>query len=298
MDLDRIATAQHGLVTWKQLRRLGLAEATVAEWRAAERLIPVQPRVDRLAGAPVTFEQQALAAVLSAGRMAAASHRTAARLWGLYEPGPDDPEVEIVVPTGRSARLWHPAVAHHTRDDIPVIRRRGVPVTNPMRTIVDLGAEIDKFQVEDALDRALVARLCTVAAVEWELARVARPGRRGAGVLHKVLDRRALGDARPDGLLEPRFARLVRRYGLPEPLFQYAIGPYRLDFAWPPVMLAAEVDGYEHHGTRSAFQRDRDRQNALVALGWTLLRFTWEDVVRRPAQVARTIDRAHAAIAV
>lgn len=298
MDLDRIANAQHGLITWRQLQRLGVPRQTASDWREAGRLIPVQPRVDRLAGAPVTFEQQALAAVLSAGRAAAASHRTAARLWGLYEPEPDDPAVEVVVQKGRSARLWHPAVAHHTRDDIPIVPRRGVPTTSPMRTIVDLGAEVDRFRVEDALDRGLVARLFTVAAVEWELARVARPGRRGAGVLHNVLDRRALGDARPDGLLEPRFARLVRRYGLPEPVFQHAIGPYRVDFAWPPVMLAAEVDGYECHGTRSAFQRDRDRQNALVALGWTLLRFTWEDVVRRPAQVARTIDRAHAAIAV
>jgi very-short-patch-repair endonuclease len=81
-------------------------------------------------------------------------------------------------------------------------------------------------------------------------------------------------------------------------VFQFQIGRYRLDFAWPPVKLAAEVDGYEAHGARSAFYRDRDRQNDLVALGWTLLRFTWTDVIRRPAHVASTIDRAHAAIAV
>jgi very-short-patch-repair endonuclease len=267
--LDQIATAQHGLVTWAQLRRLGLAEATIAGWRESGRLITVQPRVDRLAGAPVTYHQKLLAAVLSAGPGAAASHRSA-------------------------ARLWVPAEVHHTRDPIPIIRRRGVPTTNPMRTIVDLGAVCGKRQVEDALDQALVARLCSIAAVEWELASLARPGRRGAGTLHAVLDRRALADARPDGLLEPRFARLVRRYDLPRPQFQYRVGRYRLDFAYPDRRLGVEVDGYAAHAGRRAFQQDRDRQNALAALGWTLVRFTWDDVVRRPARVARTLGQAWA----
>lgn len=304
MKLDDVAKAQHGLVTWAQLQDMGMPESSVWRLRGAGRLVPAQPRVDRLAGAPVTYEQRLLAAVLSAGRGAAASHRAAAYQWGLYDD--DDRYVEIVVPRGRSARLHHGVKVHHTRDDIPVVKRHGVPTTNPMRTIIDLGAVRNGHAVEDALDRALVARLCTLAAVEWELARVGRPGRRGAGVLHRVLDHRALADARPDGLLEPRFARLVRTHGLPAPVFQHHITVnglrYRLDFAYPPIRLAIEVDGYHAHGGRTAFQRDRDRQNALVALGWTVLRFTWEDIVKRPSKVAtvirQAIDRAHAAIAV
>jgi very-short-patch-repair endonuclease len=286
MDLDATAQGQHGLVTFAQLTSLGVSASTARHWRNAGRLVAVQPRVYRVAGVPVTFRQQALAAVLSAGRGAAASHRAAGHIWGIYE---GNTTVEIVVPNGRSARLWRPAVAHHTRDDIPIVRRDRVPTTSPMRTLVDLGAVCKAHDVEDALDRALVARLCTVAGVEWELARVARPGRRGAGVLHAVLDNRALGEQRPDGLLEPRFARLVRRFGLPTPRFQHRIGRHRVDFAWPDIKLAVEVDGYQHHGTRRAFQADRDRQNALVARGWTVLRFTWEDVVRRPEKVAAAV---------
>ena len=56
--------------------------------------------------------------------------------------------------------------------------------------------------------------------------------------------------------------------------------------------MAIEVDGYEHHSSPEAFQRDRTRQNRLVALGWTVLRFTWDDVVKRPAMVAQTIRDA------
>jgi REase_MTES_1575 len=282
MDVDRIAAVQHGLITTAQLQRLGVPRATLHGWRAAGRLIRVQPRVDRVAGAPVTWEQQVLAAVLSAGRGAAASHRAAGRIWGLYQ---GEAPVEIVVPTGRSARL-RGAIVHHTINDIPVIRRTGIPATSPMRTIIDLGAVATHSTIEDALDRALIDKVCTLPAVEWELARVARPGRNGAGVLHRVLDQRALADQRPDGLLEPRFARLVRRFGLPMPEFQYAIGPYRVDFAYPQPKVAIEVDGYSVHGARRAFQDDRTRQNAIVALGWSLLRFTWEDVVSRPSAVA------------
>lgn len=182
------------------LGRSGLSPSTVRNWRAAGRLVPVQPRVDRVAGAPVTWEQHVLAAVLSAGRAAAASHRAAGRIWRIH---PGDAPVEIVVPRGRSARLHHGVVVHHTTDDIPTVRRQAIPTTTPMRTTVDLGAVERHRAVEDALDRALADKLCTLPAVEWELARVARPGRRGAGVLHRVLDARALGDQRPDGLLEP-----------------------------------------------------------------------------------------------
>lgn len=288
-ELDRIATVQHGLITTAQLEHLGVPRATLHGWRQAKRLISVQPRVDRVAGAPVTWEQQVLAAVLSAGRAAAASHRAAGRIWGIYQ---GDAPAEIVVPTGRSARLHGDVVVHHTTDDVPVIRRNGIPTTNPMRTIIDLGAIARDRIVEDALDRALVDRLCGLPAVEWELARVARPGRRGAGVLHRVLDQRALADDRPDGLLEPRFARLVQRYNLPKPVFQYQIGPYRLDFAYLDVKLGIEVDGYSVHGARRAFHADRRRQNALVAMGWSLLRFTWHDVVRKARAVAESVMEA------
>lgn len=287
-EVDRIAAAQHGLITSNQLGRLGIPTSTVGDWRDKRRLIPVQPRVDRVAGAPVSWEQQVLAAVLSAGRGAAASHRAAGRIWRLYQ---GDAPIEIVVPRGRSARLRDVRV-HSTTNDIPVIRRSGIPTTSPMRTLVDLGAVVRDHTVEDALDRALIDKVCTLPAVEWELARIARPGRNGVGVLHRVLDQRALGDQRPDGLLEPRFARLVRRFGLPEPRFQYPIGPYRVDFAYPDVLVAIEVDGYSVHGARRAFQDDRTRQNAIVALGWALLRFTWEDVVKRARRVADSVMEA------
>jgi very-short-patch-repair endonuclease len=66
----------------------------------------------------------------------------------------------------------------------------------------------------------------------------------------------------------------------------------RIDAAYPERRIAIEVDGFEAHSSPDAFQRDRTRQNRLVALGWTVLRFTWADVVQRPTMVAQTIREA------
>jgi very-short-patch-repair endonuclease len=75
-------------------------------------------------------------------------------------------------------------------------------------------------------------------------------------------------------------------------VFQHRVGRYEIDFAYPELLLAIEVDGYGPHSSRRAFQADRDRQNVLVGLGWTVLRFTWADVVKRPDHVARLVAEA------
>lgn len=77
-------------------------------------------------------------------------------------------------------------------------------------------------------------------------------------------------------------------------VFQHPVGRFRIDFAYPELLIAIEVDGYGPHASRAAFQRDRSRQNDLVALGWTVLRFTWADVVKRPDHVARVLRQAFA----
>jgi very-short-patch-repair endonuclease len=98
-------------------------------------------------------------------------------------------------------------------------------------------------------------------------------------------------------MLESLMDRLLRRHGIPRPERQYEVagGRYRLDYAWPAARLAVEVDGYGHHSDLEAFRHDRRRQNDLVLAGWTVLRFSHDDVLRRPAQVAAQIWAALAA---
>lgn len=160
-----------------------------------------------------------------------------------------------------------------------------------MRAILDLAAVAPMDVVLDAIDRAEVSRVCRVAAIEWQLVELRKRGRRGVGVLQQALDVQALLDVPPEGMLEPRFARLAKQHQLPPPVFQHPVGRYRIDFAYPNLMIAIEVDGYRARSTRRRFQSDTDRQNHLTGLGWTVLRFTWNDVVRRPRYVAEVIRR-------
>jgi very-short-patch-repair endonuclease len=291
--LAALAADQHGVVHLAQARESGLSHDGVLRRQRAGRLLEVHPLVFRVAGAPDTHLAALRAAALAVEPGGVVSHRSAGWLWGLL---PEDGEVvEVTVPRSRGPRL-HGVVVHRSRDLVPehTTVRQGIPVTNPLRTLVDLGAVCSRWTVEDALDRGLVARLFTVAAVEWLLHEVARPGRRGCGVLRTVLDERALGTARPDGLLEPRMARLLRSYGLPPAAFQHGVpeAAARLDFAYPDRRLGIEVDGYEVHGTARAMEADHDRHNRLVAAGWTVVRFTWHQVVRRPADVAAAVRSA------
>ena len=290
-DVARRAAGQFGLVERQWLLANGITQSRIQRWLDRGRLEVVQRRVYRVAGVPPTWEQGLLAAVLAAGPGAVASHRSAARLWSLHE----DDALDVSV-RGRCGRRLRGATLHMSSDlcVASAIRRHGIPTTTPMRALVDLGAVVTIADLEDALDRALERRLLTIDGVERALEQVARRGRTGAGALRAVLDGRALGRDRPDSLLEPRMARLLRRYGLPPAVFKHEVRHggrlvARIDFAYPDRRIAIEVDGFTSHSTPRALQADHDRQNALVALGWTVVRFTWSDVVRRPAKVAEVL---------
>ena len=140
------------------------------------------------------------------------------------------------------------------------------------------------------------ASCCTITGVQSALGRLGGRGRRGAGVLRRVLEQRGLGTLTHEGALEPMLADLCARFGLPMPDYQYEItldgGRRRLDFAYPDLRIAIEVDGYEFHSRYERFEDDRVRANALELAGWLVLRFTWHELVHRPDRVAATIRRA------
>ena len=293
-SLAEWAELQHGVVSRAQALASGLSPSALQRRVAAGRLLAVHPGVYRWPGSPPTWEQRVVAALLACGPETVASHRSAAAIWGLTEP------TELVGVSTRRPRAPRPrGVLLHRSGDLAnahMTVRRGLAVTNPLRTMVDLAAVMRRPVLEDALDRGLVAQLFTVPAVEHLLHEVARPGREGCGPLRRLLDRRALGAARPDGLLEPRMARLMRSAGLPPAAFQHVIpeAGARVDFAYPHLRLAIEVDGFAFHRSPGAMAADHDRHNRLVAAGWRVVRFTWHDVVRHPKRVTA---RLHAVLA-
>jgi len=235
-----------------------------------------------------------MAAVLSVSPDGLASHRAAGWLWGLL----DAPFLEVTVSRARRPRLTADVVVHHPLDLHKARRsiKDGIPVTNPLRTLADLGAVLPDEAVAGAVETALIKRVVTFRGLVSEWQRVAKPGRRGSGVLRRILDTRLLGDKPADSVLEVRAAPLFSRVGWPNPAFQYSVmrggkAVARVDFAYVELRVAIEFDGLDAHASAVALQRDLRRQNELIAAGWIVLRFTWSDVVNRPERVASQIRR-------
>lgn len=285
-----IARRQHGLVTREQALRAGVTAKVVQGLLDRGHWERVHRGVYRVAGTPRTSLQRLLAAVLAAGEGAMASHRSAAWLWGLA----DEVAYDVTVHGHRRPRVGGDVRVHRrdlTRERAVI--RQGVPCTNPLRTVLDLAAGAGAGVVETAVDRGVARRLFTPTALEAEVARAARRGRKGVAVLRACLERRAGDGGRPASVLESRLARLVRQARLPVPVREHPVaGGYRVDFAWPEAGVAVELDGYEHHSSWDDFRRDRARQNELVLAGWVVLRFTWRDVEERPAWVVSLVGEA------
>jgi very-short-patch-repair endonuclease len=291
--VDELARSQHGLLTSEQaVQALGLSRKN--RWVAEGRLVSVQPRVFRVAGSPDTWHQGLMAASLAVNGIV--SHRSAAELWGLIQPAG---YIELSVPYEVNRAVRPPAIVHRIKDLRPglAVAREGLQITDAVRTIIDLGLVMPEWLVERAISRGISNRAFELSQIRALRDALGRPGRNGTGVVRSILDGDVVFLTKEESELEKRFTQLRRRFQLPSFSLQHevwAAGRFvaRVDAALPELKLAIEVDGFEFHSTIDAFQRDRTRQNALVALGWTVLRFTWHDVVNNPESVARILEQA------
>jgi very-short-patch-repair endonuclease len=288
-QLDRHGLFQHGLVTLQQLTDAGTSRQQRRTLTKNGILLPTDHDVYRALGTPTGWEQDLHAACLVAGPDAVASHRAPAVLWKLIDP---PAPIEISVPYEQRP-LPFKAIRHRSQAlrRIDVAVRRHIPVTTPARTLLDLGAVAPRL-VPNALERCLYKRLVTTAGLWRLLAELGAPGRRGLRPLRSALERRALGDRRPESLLEPVLAGIAVAAGV-ELEYQFPVvvegHRYRLDFALPQLLLAWEVDGLEAHGTREALDSDLERQNRLVRHGWMLMRYTHTHLKRHPRAVRSEI---------
>ena len=235
-----------------------------------------------------------IAAVLAAGAAAVLSHRSAAALWGLRATSVT--RVDVTIPRwsrARAAIRWHQAAL--AADEVAV--ERGVPVTTPARTLLDLASVLSAQQLERAVDQAEALRLTDYGSL---MNLVARHGRRhGVPALRRILDAGLIGAVVTRSELEARFLAFLDAYDLPRPEVNVplatAAGWFEVDCLWRRERVIVELDGYAHHGTRAGFERDRARDRALQAAGWRVVRVTWRQLHEAPRLVAtelRAILRA------
>jgi very-short-patch-repair endonuclease len=284
-SLRLVGERQHGLVTMRDLRE----HLTDSERRTAVRrgwLVQVRPHVYRLAGATPTWRQAVLAAVLRSGPSGHASHATAAALWGM--PGfvaRSTTAIEITVQRGQRPRLS--GVRVHQATVLPehhVTTVDHTRVTSAARTLCDIDGRVSRARLSRIVDELLIRRVVSLPA----LADVHAEIRRGRGVpraMADVLAERREEWQRADSRREAELVRWLVEAGLPPPVQQHTIDGFRIDLAYPDHRLLIEYDGFDPHVTRTAFDGDRRRQNALLLDGGAVvLRYTSastrEEVVR------------------
>ncbi|MGZ8763581.1 MAG: type IV toxin-antitoxin system AbiEi family antitoxin domain-containing protein [Acidimicrobiia bacterium] len=294
-----VASRQRGLATSGQLRESGLSRRAIDLRCADGRLVQIRKGVFAVAGVPPSWEQSVLAAVLAAGEEAVASHFTAGALWGLPNIGREYLEVSTARPDQRRLRgvLTHRTTTFLTAEHTV---RAGIAVTSVARTLLDCSGRLAVAQLGVATDDALRRNI-----LRLEDLRLCAAGLRPAPGRHPkkiqaILVKRLPGYDPGESNLQMRFARGVVAHGCPEPVIEHRLRlgrkKYRVDLAYPAAMVAIEIDGWEWHHTRTAFDGDRARANDLVAAGWTVLRFTSSTTdAEAAAHVTATLVRLGAA---
>lgn len=286
--IARLAHGQHGLVTRVQLRVLGLDSGHVAYRLSCGRLHRVHRGVYAVGWRPTTMESRFLAAVLACGHGGLLSHAAAAALWRLRRYLHQAP-VDVLLPRQIRPRA---GIRPHRTDDLhesDVARHWGIPVTNPVRTLLDLATVLAAHELRRAVGQAQVERLARHEHIRAELER--RPGHPGAARLAAVTED---GPLLTRSELEDAFVALLDRHGLPRPLLNHdlRLGGRRteVDAFWPRHRAVVELDGARFHDPPARRRADAAKQARIEAAGLRVLRLTHEQVTRAPAQTLRRVD--------
>jgi very-short-patch-repair endonuclease len=295
MEVARLAGAQHGVVTRRQLRDAGFSEAGIGRLVATAQIFPVFPTVFAVGHQRIGRYGWLYAGVLACGQGSVASHGTAAWLLGLWSAVPGNLEVIAPVETGRKLeRVRRRFVPLPARDE--VCCREGIPTTTPSRTLVDLAGLCSDSLLEGAIEEAAVHRVLDVGAVDRVLAMSPRR-RRGERRLMAMLEpwRRYKPGITIRSRMEAKLLPLLSRRGLPIPetnaSLQIDDETFEIDFLWRARRLALESDGGQFHDNPVAGSRDSHRNRVLADAGFFIPRLGWDDLRDRPDSTMDEIAR-------
>jgi very-short-patch-repair endonuclease len=268
-------------VTRAQLLGLSLgAEAIVYRVRTRA-LIRVHNGVYAVGHEPASAVDRAYAALLACGPGALLSHASAASLWGIFERWWEP--FELTVPTGRR----RPGIKVHraTVDRKDVRRHLGLRVTSPARTVFDIAPRLTDKALTRAVNELRIGRLLKLEQLAELTARL--PRHRGASRVKPLIET-SRGPTRSE--LEDRFAAFAARFDLPPFEFNARVVGYEVDVLFPAQRVIVELDGYEFHGTRQAFEKDRERDATTLAAGYRTVRITWERLTEAAEREAARLN--------
>lgn len=283
-----LAERQYGVVGRGQLEDLGLKSGSIGRRVRAGRLHRLYWAVYAVGHKVLSREGRWMAAVLACGPGAVLSHHSAAAHWGVrdHRGGP----IHITSPSKSKSRgSIRRHCAQLPTDETMV--HEGIRVTTVPRTIFDLAAVSTPQAVESALRQSEFLRLHDSLSLHNLIDRY--PGHRGIRSVRTALARRSEAPGRIRSRLEERFLPLLDRHDLPRPQLNAWLEAngqrFQVDCLWPVPRQIVELDGWEGHGTRTAFRDDRARDRALGVAGYSVTRLTWSQLEDEPTTVARDL---------
>jgi hypothetical protein len=259
-------------------------------------LIEALPCVYRVAGTAQIWPQAPMAACLWGGDAAVASHRSAAALWSL-EGFPEGP-LEITTPKQKhfSGRF---GVHRAEVDPAYTTRKLGIPVTNAFRTLLDVVAVVDEHRANQALDEALRKGLVSMDALRRLVDREKKSGRRGVGILRRLIEQRDPAYQPSASRLQASVRRLLIGAGL-EVVEEYVItdadGNFiaRVDFRLVGEWVVVEVEGRANHSSKVDWEHDLTRRNRITAQGYAVIHATRDRAKNHPEEFLAEVQRARA----
>jgi Transcriptional regulator, AbiEi antitoxin len=279
----RIARRQHGNITRPQLNHLGIDDAAIAHRVARGRLFRVHRGVYAVGRPPSTPLELAAAAVLACGPTAVLSHQSALALWGFARSWPQPP---IVTVTGDRRR---PDITVYRRPSLAradIRTQLGIRATSAARTVMDCLPGLDEKPRTRLVNDALRSRFLTRSQLADTRAR--HPRHPGARLLDPFLDRT---DGPTFSDLEDEFLAFCQAHGLPRPQVNTRAAGRIVDATFAAERLIVELDSWEFHQDRAAFEDDRERDANALDTGFETIRITSRRLSERAESEAARLHR-------
>jgi very-short-patch-repair endonuclease len=288
-EIGVLAARQRGVVTRPQLLEVGVSASAITRRLRSGRLRQIHRGVYVVGPLELPGARE-MAAVLACGHGALLSHVSAGSNWGLTRPVSASRPCDVGVFTARRIRRPGIRVRRMIRFDASDrAELRGIPVTAPGRTVVDLASVLTGRELEQAVARAEREGLVTLGDLSSLLVR--HRGRPGIPLLRSLLETGQV-PALTRSEAEERLLGLIRDARLPMPDTNVPIGPYEVDFLWAAEGIVVEVDGFRFHANRARFESDRRRDMELATRGINVVRLTWRQITNEPLATVVLIAQA------
>lgn len=282
--IGRLAARQYGVVARWQLLKMGFEPGVIDRMIAVGYLHPIHRGVYAVGHTSLSRGGRVMAAVLSYGRKALASHVAGAWCWGMLR-GPGS-RIDVTVP-GRGAHPRDGIRLHRPRNLVPddITRVDGIPCTSVARVLLDLAATHPHL-LRRAFEESERKRVLDLERVRTLLERAR--GHKGAHRLNAVLEEVNAPPYETRSENEDAFLELLREEKIrPPDAMNVMIGDFEVDAVWWDEKVVVEVDHYSTHGHRTAFERDRIRDAELAIAKFTPIRITDAAIAERKGAASR-----------